>query len=37
MKDGDQIEVEIGHGIGTLVNWVVEEKEGAVSARKAKL
>ena len=35
MRGGDQIDVEVGHGIGTLVNWVVEQE--AVSARQAKL
>ena len=37
MRDGDQIDVEVGYGIGTLVNWVVEEKEGAGTTRPAKL
>jgi len=36
MRGGDQINVEVGHGIGTLVNWVVEEK-GAIPTRRAKL
>jgi len=36
MRGGDQIDVEVGHGIGTLVNWVVEEK-GAIPMRRAKL
>ena len=33
MRDGDQIDVEAGYGIGTLVNWVVEEKGGPGSAK----